>query len=550
MRILYLLLRQKNTEKVNYEYSVDLGSGYVLSVLKQDPRIKITTINLNHYSGNLNAIIKNIFSEQVYDCVLFGCLSFMYLEARKTIYLVRRIVKGYKPLIIVGGPIFSVLPQKTFELLQPDIGVVGEAELIIKQLIDALLMNTSWQNIKGLVYDKANNITFTGFADNETDIDTVPWPALDDLEYSKTLAGRHPNKMSWFSILDTPRVYPVLTSRSCPYDCSFCYNYASYRERSLESVEQELLFNIPKYHANLIQFYDQCLSVDKLRLLKLCKIIQNVRANINWDIFWIANMSVDIDESTLAYARESGLRVVGYGFESMHDKVLCSMNKKFTAKQIEKTFHITRKLKIGFMATFIFGDIAETLETVQKTMDWWDKYAEGQVSLNFVEPFPGSKIFDYCLDKGIINYDSVYLTDLLIPHAYNMTQKMTDNEIKILRKKILYKSIKKRTFALVKRIFKKKTSATWTIQIECPFCKKTFTIDNCLITNKLDISFEVFCRHCFNKLFVVSFIRRKLYSFYVIYKHTSISIAHLYAKILTKFLEHITKKVIENKTIY
>ena len=76
--------------------------------------------------------------------------------------------------------------------------------------------------------------------------------------------------------------------------------------------------------------------------------------------------------------------------------------EKITPEKIDFAFKETLKSKIGIQGNFIFGDIAETKETAKETLNYWKKNAQAQISLGFVEPYPGSDIYFHCVKKGLI----------------------------------------------------------------------------------------------------------------------------------------------------
>ncbi len=85
----------------------------------------------------------------------------------------------------------------------------------------------------------------------------------------------------------------------------------------------------------------------------------------NENIKWVAQLRVpDVNEEMLQRLKESGLMAIAYGVESLSDKILTSMKKKITRDQIIAALKITRKAKIAVVGNLLFGDPAETEETI------------------------------------------------------------------------------------------------------------------------------------------------------------------------------------------
>ncbi len=75
----------------------------------------------------------------------------------------------------------------------------------------------------------------------------------------------------------------------------------------------------------------------------------------------------DVDEELLTRMRDSGCISISYGIESADDGILTSMAKKITLAQIEKALKLTYEIGIDIQGGLIFGDAAETTESVSTT---------------------------------------------------------------------------------------------------------------------------------------------------------------------------------------
>jgi len=88
--------------------------------------------------------------------------------------------------------------------------------------------------------------------------------------------------------------------------------------------------------------------------------------------------------------------------ESADNKILKSMRKGITVEQIEKAMKLVSMAGIIVAGNFIFGDIEETLETAKNTLDFWERYKEYNISLTFISVYPGTHLYRYALQNGII----------------------------------------------------------------------------------------------------------------------------------------------------
>lgn len=180
------------------------------------------------------------------------------------------------------------------------------------------------------------------------------------------------------------------------------------------------------------------------------------------------------------------------------------MKKPITPGMIENAFYKTLKAGISIQANFIFGDIAETKETIKETLDWWKKNAKGQIQIGFIQPYPGSAIFENCVKKGVIKNKIDFIKNNLNDlNWFNMTDNMTDKEVLDLKNEIF--DAKRKYYPYSKPIKIKKTGKNlYKFEVKCPFCKNITEYRNWLIENPRHYTIFAVCRHCPYRFYIVS----------------------------------------------
>jgi len=350
------------------------------------------------------------------------------------------------------------------------------------------------------------------------DINSIPFPDLEGLRFEKYVDNMHCNDHWAYHIFDYPRAYHLLASRGCPFNCSFCWNPEKYRARSIDNIMEEIKEVVIKYRINYLIILDDCFSANKERLLEFCKRIKELSREVNHPIGWCCQLLVKtVDKDVLRILKDAGCNNISYGFESFSPIVLKSMRKPITPQQIDSTLRETLKMGIGIQGNFIFGDIAETKETAKETLDYWKTdFQTRQISLGFVQPFPGSDIYKYCIKKGIIKDRLDYMINHMSPdNRINMTEKMTDEEIRNLATELLEAFRKYARFVTplsIKCI--DKTKKSYTLKIKCPYCKNIITYGNCFIENKYTYGFHLICRNCFYRSVIVGPVKKLAYKYY------------------------------------
>lgn len=496
----------------NYHYVFPIGLGYIGAVLKK-AGYNLDYLNLNHLDGSIENLINQKLNSEKYDFILLGHMALGYEIVEKII----NIVKSHhsKPIVILGGPIITSEPKLMTQSLNFDVGVIGEGELTILELMKALINKKSLENIKGICYkDKQGDIQINEIRKSIEDLDKILFPDFESMGLAEQLDNMAGND-ALLNAFDNPRLYHLLGSRGCPFNCTFCYHAVGdrrYRTRSIKNVMEEIKYAIKKFNINCVYINDDMFASNKQRFHEFCKEIQKIFKSSNGNFRWACSAPVTaIDEETVELLKESGCYYIGFGFESYSQKVLRSMKKPITPQQIDSAIKICLKLKMPVVGNFIFGDVAETFETAKETLEYWKNNTQGQVKLFFIQPYPGSEIYQHCINKGIIKDKLDYIKNHM-PHTnfFNMTNSLSDKQYQDLVKLICeYRNIGTKHIIPQKVITEKDDRCT--VKVKCPFCSEIIEYKNCLISNKKYFLMQVICRNpeCCKMFFIAS----RLYKF-------------------------------------
>ena len=161
----------------------------------------------------------------------------------------------------------------------------------------------------------------------------------------------------------------------------------------------------PKYEFNILVILDELFAVSNDRLRQFSEALLRLRENKGWEMSWWfqTHASASFDDDTLKLAKRAGCFFFSYGLESASPAVLASMNKRIKPAQVVSAIKTADKLRIGFGANLIFGDPAETPGTLTETFNFFRDYCKDvSIGVFSLRPYPGSKLFDDCLSKGLI----------------------------------------------------------------------------------------------------------------------------------------------------
>jgi radical SAM superfamily enzyme YgiQ (UPF0313 family) len=383
-------------------YSFPLGITYISGSLKSGG-YNVTTLNLNHRPGEVSDILKKEIEDKKIDVLATGGLSFQYNTVRRVVESAKRVKPGI--ITIVGGGIITGDPEPAMEALEyADFGVIGEGENTINELCRALENEGKLSDIDGIVYKEAGAYNITRPRKEVENIDSLPWPDYEGFEIEKYLCSSPPS----ISGLNRQNTVFMLASRSCPYNCTFCFHTVGrkYRQRSLDNFFKELDYLVARYNIEFICIADELFSRNINRVKEFCARIKSYKVR------WWAQFRVDgITPELLAILKEGGCEVMSFGLESADNRVLKSMRKGTTVEQIEKTLKLVYDAGISLEGAFIFGDIEETAETANNTLKWWREHSQYKISLNLITVYPGSYLYKYACEKGIIKDKVQFLKD-------------------------------------------------------------------------------------------------------------------------------------------
>jgi len=349
----------------------------------------------------------------ILDC-LKGCYDYdkfkKYIEDEKpdivgftamtaeinSVLLCAKICKGINKstIIIIGGSHVSNDPESVLMDKNVDFVFRGDVEDSFYRLILNLKKNKLiFDNIPNLGYKKNNELILNPIVFNE-DLDSLPFPNFDLVnpkEYPKCyFSKKHPT-------------YPILTSRGCPYSCTFCTGNRIYgkkfRYRSPENIIKELKLAKEKYGIREFQILDDNFTLIKERVMKFCDLLEKEDINLDW---WCPNgLRVEtLDFELIKRMKETGCYAMVFGIESGSERIQKDMKKNLDFKKLREVIAICHKLKIRTQAGFIIGYPTETREDILKSIRLAKNLKLSRASFLLFQPLVGSEIYYKLKNEG------------------------------------------------------------------------------------------------------------------------------------------------------
>jgi radical SAM superfamily enzyme YgiQ (UPF0313 family) len=223
--------------------------------------------------------------------------------------------------IMLGGPQATFMPEQALAAL-PEVDFLcrGEGEIVALALAEALQDGGSPAVVAGATSRRPEGGYLTGPAVSPPDdLDEYPSPWL-----TGTL---DPSGMDE-SIM--------LTSRGCPYDCSFCYTPAAFgrsiRMHSVERVVEEIAY-VSRHGNGRLWFADPNFSFRQERVLEILEGVARLDRGVE---IWIETRADMLDAELLALLKRAGVYMVAMGLESASENVYPHLDKRLDPAAVRR----------------------------------------------------------------------------------------------------------------------------------------------------------------------------------------------------------------------
>jgi anaerobic magnesium-protoporphyrin IX monomethyl ester cyclase len=297
-------------------------------------------------------------------------------------------------LVALGGPHATVLPEETLEKAYDlDFVIRGEGEQTFADLVNHLQGNkTGLEKVSGLTYRKEECVRSNDYRSLIADLDTLPFPAfhllpLDKYRIHPPFGRRKP-------------ILPIITSRGCPYRCLFCSKSVfgkKYRVNSPNYVISEIQSLIERFGVREIKFYDDSFTLNRKRVLEICRLLKENKIDIQWTCETRVNL---VDRDLLAVMKEAGCYMIEYGVESGVQDILNTLKKDVTVNQVHDSFKLTHDAGIETVAYFMIGSPGESVRTIEETISFSKKLDPDFAQFSIATPFPGTELYELALESG------------------------------------------------------------------------------------------------------------------------------------------------------
>ncbi len=292
-------------------------------------------------------------------------------------------------LTIIGGVHITLLPLSLDKNM--DVGVISEGEITFLEIIHAIekygLDKEKISQVKGIVYWDNNRIKFTERGELVSDVDSLPYPARDLIDYDWTIAT-------------------MFTSRGCPFNCVFCSStriWERVRYHSPEYVVGEIKHLVEKYGTKHITFNDDLFIANPKRAIRISESVvkEGLDKKVTFNMSCRANLVTD---EIAAALKRMNTELVSMGLESGSPLVLkYAKGSNITVEDNSNAISALKKHGVMTHGTFIIGFPVDTRETIMETLNFIKNSRLDSFEAYILAPMPGTPVWDYAVHKGFVS---------------------------------------------------------------------------------------------------------------------------------------------------
>ena len=382
-------------------------------------------LSIDHIVDRMDADARIIGFSSMFSCA--------WTYDRKIITRIRE--RFPRALIVGGGEHITACPDYALrDCPSLDLCVRGEGEETLLDLVGTHFAGKDPRSVAGVTFRRDGSVHLNPPRARIRGIDSIPDPYRDDLPL-ETYLGR-----GFGHGVNRGRSMPLLATRGCPFQCTFCSSPSMWttrwEARSPQKVLDEMKKYISKYRAQNFDLYDLTAIVKKQWIIEFCDLIIKSGLKFTWQLP-SGTRSEAIDAEVVDRLWESGCRNMNYAPESGSPTVLKKIKKQVKLPRLEASMRaaIQRGLNIKINMIFAFPD--------DTPYEMWEDYKFGiRCALMGVHdstfipyvPYPGSELYHQLVKENRIEpLSDDYFTSLIpfsdLKHARSYNSHLSDRQL-------------------------------------------------------------------------------------------------------------------------
>lgn len=286
-----------------------------------------------------------------------------------------------KPTIL-GGPHPTTNPEFFLDAGAADVCCAGEGDITLQELLPVIDDRSKWGDIKSLSYLVDGEVFSTPRRELLRDLNTIPMPAYHLWDMPR-----------YMRLMVNPCV-TAITSRGCPYQCTFCDAEMTPRlYRSMGPTQTvDLMEHLLKtYNPPQIVLFDDLFTIQRKRVIEICQEI--VERGLFFE--WACESRVDtMDFEMLRWLRKAGCVKIYYGLESGSTRLLNTMKKGVTLDKVREGSKLNREVGMFYKFYILYGFPEDRPEDHIATEVLVQQTKPNAISVGVLQPIPGTEVYE------------------------------------------------------------------------------------------------------------------------------------------------------------
>ena len=295
--------------------------------------------------------------------------------------------------------------------------VIGEGEQTMLEMAQAGFKGV--ESLAGVAFRRNGKGAFSGQRELIPNLDDLPFPAYH-------LLPGFPKRytLPLFSFPTAPNS-SIISSRGCPYACSYCDRSVfsrGFRFNSPEYIIEHVAMLNRDYGIRHVFFYDDLFTFDRGRVAEFCDLKAKKGLKVTYNC--IARLE-HVDEELLGLLKRSGCWQVNFGIESGDPEVLRKHRKFYGLDEVGRKLTMVRKAGMRVKGLFMVGLPGEDEAAIRRTIDYALSLPLEEINVTKFTPFPGAPLYASIREQG--EFDETWelmncMNFVFVPHGMTREQ--------------------------------------------------------------------------------------------------------------------------------
>jgi radical SAM superfamily enzyme YgiQ (UPF0313 family) len=325
-----------------------------------------------------------------------SCTTSSFHDGIRIAELARQTLPGIRT--VFGGPHVSALKESLFPNFPAmDYAVIGEGEETMAELLCSGRDDPA--AVKGIIYRQGSEASFTGYREKGLVLDDLPFPA-----YEKLAGFPNSYMLPIFNYPTTPNT-SCISSRGCPYACSYCDRSVfrrSFRYNSAVYLYEHLRYLRERFGIRHINFYDDQFTFNRQRVEEFTGLMIDRPLGMTFNC---AVRAEHIDHELLRRMKRAGCWMMSLGIESGDEELLAQHRQNADLDGLATKIRMIKDAGIRTKGLLMMGLPGESEASIRRSMKYVFALPIDDFNLAKFTPFPGSPIYEKIHELGEFDED-------------------------------------------------------------------------------------------------------------------------------------------------